>query len=445
MTVALEIARGHRRVVLCEAGPESFSPKSQDLYDAATVGDTYFPLKSCRARQLGGTSALWAGWCRPLDAIDFERPAADGGQWPLRRVDLEPFLADAAAILDVKAPHDGRPIPGTEFQDAPYAFSPPVRFAQKFRADLESSPTLQVVLHAAFVGAKFAGDGLSVAHFRDESGATLDVSATHFVLACGGIENSRLLLWLNANAGRPIANPDLVGRHFMEHPYYTIGECLVETRVIEEANRIQAMAPTAAFLRSKDVGNCSIRLDRRREADRTRSLVRELACVAPEISKRIASLVDRQLMCGVPVTAMWEQLPHRDNRVVLTGSRDRLGVPIPQLNWVKRHAEANTVRSVATGWAEMMAVKSFGRAKLADWVRQSGVPPDGLQHDSCHHMGGTRMGTAAHNGVLDADSRVFGVRNLFVTGSSVFVTGGYANPTMTIVQLALRLAKHLLG
>ena len=56
-----------------------------------------------------------------------------------------------------------------------------------------------------------------------------------------------------------------------------------------------------------------------------------------------------------------------------------------------------------------------------------------------HHMGTTRMATDPTRGVVDADSRVHGTANLYVAGSSVFPTSGYANPTLTIVSLALRL------
>jgi choline dehydrogenase-like flavoprotein len=58
-------------------------------------------------------------------------------------------------------------------------------------------------------------------------------------------------------------------------------------------------------------------------------------------------------------------------------------------------------------------------------------------------MGGTRMADSAATGVVDSNCKVFGMANLYIGGSSVFPTGGHANPTYTIVQLALRLADHL--
>jgi choline dehydrogenase-like flavoprotein len=444
MTIALELARAGKRVLLCEAGSDSFSSTSQSYYAAPVVGDNYFPLQSCRARQLGGTSALWAGWCRPLDDIDFERPTPEGARWPITRQDLAVYSDRAAQILRVKTPHPGRQIGTSNFADAPYAFSPPVRFAQDFRTDLERLPSLQVILSATLVGGVFDGDAMSIAKFRSDDGSgSMEVAAKFYVLACGGIENARLLMWMNAQAADRIANPKVLGRYFMEHPYYQIAEGFVESRMVEEANHIQAMAPTAEYLRRTGFSNCSIRLDRRRDQNQTRSLLRELACLAPEASKRLASLINRQIVCGVLVTAMWEQTASSENRIELTSQLDGLGLPVPKLFWRKGKAEAETVRGVATDWAEMMARYSDGRVKLEDWVRKDGVPPGEIQLSSCHHMGGTRMGNSSSSAVVDANCRVFGTRNLYVAGSSVFVTGGYANPTMSIVQISLRLATHL--
>jgi len=63
--------------------------------------------------------------------------------------------------------------------------------------------------------------------------------------------------------------------------------------------------------------------------------------------------------------------------------------------------------------------------------------------DASHHMGTTRMSSDPKRGVVDPDCRVHGVANLYVAGSSVFPTCGNANPTWTIVAMALRLAEHL--
>ena len=60
-----------------------------------------------------------------------------------------------------------------------------------------------------------------------------------------------------------------------------------------------------------------------------------------------------------------------------------------------------------------------------------------------HHLGGTRMGIDKFDSVINKDLKVHGINNLYVSGSSNFVTGGYTNPTFTIIQFALRLADEI--
>jgi choline dehydrogenase-like flavoprotein len=91
------------------------------------------------------------------------------------------------------------------------------------------------------------------------------------------------------------------------------------------------------------------------------------------------------------------------------------------------------------------------RARIGQELVKSGLGAFELKDaspkssDSSHHMGTTRMHADARQGVVDADCRVHGVANLFIASSAVFPTGGFANPTLTIVALGIRLADHLRG
>ena len=85
----------------------------------------------------------------------------------------------------------------------------------------------------------------------------------------------------------------------------------------------------------------------------------------------------------------------------------------------------------------------MARVRLRPWVLGNGTYPDDDEQIGNHHMGGTRMSNEAKTGVVDSNCRVHGLANLFVCGSSVFPSAGHANPTLTIVQLALRLAAHM--
>ncbi len=98
---------------------------------------------------------------------------------------------------------------------------------------------------------------------------------------------------------------------------------------------------------------------------------------------------------------------------------------------------------VARRLGAYLARANLGRMRLDPWVLGEADLPTNDRIGGPHHMGGTRMAGSPAEGVVDADCKVFGQSNLYLAGSSVFPSGGYANPTLTIIQLALRLADHL--
>jgi choline dehydrogenase-like flavoprotein len=130
-----------------------------------------------------------------------------------------------------------------------------------------------------------------------------------------------------------------------------------------------------------------------------------------------------------------EQPPRPESRLTLSADRDALGVNRLVLDW--RIAD-DVVRSVMR-LPDLLGIEleRRGVGRL--------VPGDGAPRftDASHHMGTTRMSDDPKRGVVDRDCKVQGVANLYVAGSSVFPSSGHANPTLTIVALALRLAQRL--
>jgi len=99
-----------------------------------------------------------------------------------------------------------------------------------------------------------------------------------------------------------------------------------------------------------------------------------------------------------------------------------------------------------TWLARALGAANTGRVRIAGWLEQPGddwVDPDHAAPDHAHHCGTTRMSDDPRTGVVDRHCRVHGVGDLYVAGSSVFPTNGYANPTLTILAMAHRLADHL--
>ena len=136
-----------------------------------------------------------------------------------------------------------------------------------------------------------------------------------------------------------------------------------------------------------------------------------------------------------------EQAPNPASRVRLIEQRDALGMPRVQLEWRLSGLDKRSIRRAHELLARELGRAGLGRLQLMLSEDEHRWPPE--LGGGRHHMGTTRMHRDPARGVVDPDCRVHGVGNLYVAGSSVFPTVGAANPTLTIVALALRLADHL--
>jgi choline dehydrogenase-like flavoprotein len=150
------------------------------------------------------------------------------------------------------------------------------------------------------------------------------------------------------------------------------------------------------------------------------------------------------------VNINWEQVPNEDSRLTLDHAiADPLfGQPVSRLDWRMTDADKRTAqRGLALTEAYLRSKGASSFKMLTDvsgGAERWTLPPSPYAlATGDHHMGATRMSARPQEGVVNADSRLHGVKNLYIAGCSVFPTGGYANPTLTIVALALRLADHL--
>jgi choline dehydrogenase-like flavoprotein len=146
---------------------------------------------------------------------------------------------------------------------------------------------------------------------------------------------------------------------------------------------------------------------------------------------------------GYPLEFNSEQVPDAGNRVTLAPGVDALGQRRISVHWKLRSADIESgIQSFQHLQALLARTQScrlgFDEGELREQCARA-LPVGG------HHLGSTRMGRTAQDSVVDANCRMHGVDNLFVISSSVFPTYGHANPTLSIVALALRLAAHLEG
>jgi choline dehydrogenase-like flavoprotein len=482
ITLARRLAARGFSVALMEAGGLEISEASQEIYQGEVTGLDYYPLDVARLRYFGGTSNHWGGWCRELDASDFApRPDAPLSGWPIGKADLDPYQAETDAILDLPPPPgwDDLPIPpaGRDFRHLRFRYSPPTRFGEKFRDEIAASDRISLALNANLVDLRLAGDPGAGPGGASEGGVSEAVFATYppemrrfavraqvFCLCAGGLENPRLLLNFTSQAPEGIGNRnDMVGRCFCEHPHFVLADLLLEAPKQEK----EFYGPTGAFMAAEGVLNFGLRLEPARRPPPLsflRSLRRSAVCASSFTEELGARVFGRSFDCDQgglgeyfarltaeePLTGevriASEQRLDRESRVRLGAARDVFGMRRIALDWRLSPEDVATMRTAVTAFGAFIAEAGIGRLRVRDWLLAERPLLPGIAEDEVggfHHMCTTRMSANPADGVVDAQCRVHGVPNLYVGGSSVFATPGHANPTYTIVQLALRLGDHL--
>ena len=453
LTLAKTLADRGLSVIVAEGGGMDFESRSQDIYQGKIIGDMDFDIDLSRLRMFGGSSNHWGGYSRPLDEIDFKaRPGLAHTGWPITKADLDPYQAATSDILEVQADFADQKVGDLIFAD--YGFSPPVVFSEKYAALIETSQKLTVLLNANFNRVTLEGSRIARAEVRGYNGGSWQIEAKEFALCLGGIENPRMLMWANIQADHQLTSADpMIGRHWMEHPDIFCGQALMSdpspelfTTGSPFRDTPQAFISLSPDLLDKHgLANFMFNVRLKDDESGAKAMMESLLCVAPGLGIGLLELAGKSLICGAEVHAQLEQLPDPNNRVLLDQERDALGVPKTVLHWQYTPETNTSMLTALQAFGTALADQDIGRVRMLDWGDDMRMPPQDLLGIHKHHMGGTRMSASPETGVVDANCKVWGCENLYMGGSSVFATGGYANPTYTIVQLALRLADHLEG
>lgn len=341
---------------------------------------------------------------------------------------------------------------------------------------------------------------------RTSTGDTVVVEATIFVVATGGIENARILLNSRDLCPHGLGNEhDQVGRYFMNHPkdphglirltqplrelpYYFGclyqgyagygGLRLHETVQQEKAClnayvRFEPLFPWSdnrgvealiffvkhsKFFLNKWKARAQEKIvsvrdyaetgdDTPLQNDRKSALDWIMLVVALLVHfPMVVRYVFARLRAGahplihvIRLRNFMEMEPDPDNRVMLGDAKDVYGQPIPIVRHQTTDVDRQSLIVLHRTLAEEMRQNGLG--ELVSALEDSTPWP--ITYDASHHMGTTRMGTDRRTSVVNPDCRLHSVDNVYIVGSSVFPTSGCANPTFTIVALAIRLADHL--
>ena len=435
ITLALELAKANRTVLVFETG--TVTDRRRDMPDVVNYGhfrNRWWDLHSIRA--VGGTSQVWSGWCATLMDVDFDNPAA-GVRWPIARSDLVSYYRRAAPVLDRHpAILDAETPLASGFLYRPFSTGSPTRIGSKYREALSASSQVDVAVGTSVVGLDANASRSVVSRvtcFRHATDATMQLDldpAQSVVLAGGGISNAQLFLQPRADGATPVGNESgLAGKFLMEHPHlYRVAEVVLDEDLngypvpADFGNRATALVPNDQLMRRHGLLGCSVDCHgRTTEHPMAEYLAREHGRPFHHYGSNVRS----------------EMAPSPGNEVFLTGERGPAGLYRPAARCVIGAGDFLNVERTLRLLGESLIASGKGRVRI-DNERLYQRPTGGG-----HIMGTTRMGTSRSDSVVDSNCRVHGYDNLFVAGSSVFPTGGYANPTLTMLALTLRLADTL--
>ncbi len=503
IALALALARAKRRVALLEGGGEAFDMRYQRLYAAESVGHQVLPLRS-RVRAFGGATAKWSGRSVCCDAIDFQaRDWVPHSGWPISLDDIRPFCDSASRLSDIPAPweNDSRVI--AELAGGVFSYdddgvipclwrfpsrtaAKSVRWNVRHREAIARSKYIRMLLHANVTGFESNTERgvVSAVHAASLDGARARIAARAFILCCGCIESTRLLLASDiGRPGGPANAHDQVGRYFMQHARGLAG--VLTAKNSATARRLQdvfnvlrarsgrryelgfALSPQvqerekllncAGYLAYDAPFETGLRAFQRAARHFKRNGPNERfwaeCAAAAQKPLEITGAVMRRLggkhvvfnPSRIRLMVDLEQAPDPESRITLSEKRDALGQPLARIDCRFDGRERQTADHFARLIGKAFERNGVGRLEVADWLSTITDLNKNELGAIAHHYATTRMGTDPRYAVVDAHCAVFGVDNLYVAGSSVFPTGGHTNPTLTVIALSLRLAEHLLS
>ncbi|MGH9056671.1 MAG: GMC family oxidoreductase [Acidimicrobiales bacterium] len=487
--LAQRLARRGWRVVIIEAGP-FWHPDEDWVSDEAGSHHLYWtekriiggsdPIemgKNNSGRGVGGSMVHYACYCPRFHPSDFDTFTRDGvgTDWPITYDDVRDHYEQVEAELPVagqnwpwpephRYPYSPHPISGAAARLWAGAEKLGIRMRvgpvgitngvfgnrphciyrgyclQGCKVNAKASPYVthlpDALAHAVEIRAGCmasrveldeSGRARGVTYIREGARTERLQRAKVVAVACYSIETPRLLL-NSATARFPAGlcnNEDQVGRYVMVQ-----GASQTAGRFPEELRMYKAPPPEVS---SEDFY----------ETDESRGFARgfSIQTVAPmPIGWAEHVLADghwgaalreymRDYNHWTVIGVLNELLPLPDNRVTLAGEQDQYGLPIARFDYSQCDNDRANIE-----YSTKVITDVLHAAKAQDVL---------TIHRYAHLIGGARMGTTPDNSVVDSDQRTWAVPNLYLADGSVCPTQGSANPALTIMALASRLAVHL--
>jgi hypothetical protein len=480
--VAVELAKKKFDVIVLETGGE-FSKLNNSIDLIGSKCNTN-PQNRGFAKEFGGLSNYWAGRTVPLEDFDFNNILGrNNPKWPISYNELVPFYKKASEIM--KIPFEKiwpkkiqKKINSvflkinnlSSYLSTKYFYwnTPPFNTKKYLKNYAAKHKNLKVYIgiHARYFMQNKSGkiSHLKAANLLDLS--EVKIKCKCFVLAAGGLENARILL--NSKKQNPKYSGDyseVIGKGLVTHPKANIGiltlasrvsindplftDCLIQdgkyrlglgliTKKSQLNNYVQ-FSPIMEykFNRLFEKANNSIFFNNT-FLDRSRFIKALIPTLGLKLYESFNQLIKAQPKSkSFIIRGFFDQTPEKQNQVFLSNKKDLIGDRKICIKWDVSKNDKKKIRNFILKLAKIFKENNLGEinSNINNIWKSIEI--------HSHFIGTTKMGTNSFNSVVDKNCKIHKIDNLYVSGSSVFSNGGYANPFLTIAAISVRLGNHL--
>ena len=521
IVLALELANSGHSVVLLESGGKG--PAAQPPPELVRDDPFHVPMSLASRRQVGGASTIWGGRCVPFDPVDFDqRELVGDARWPVTYADIAPFFPKTCdwcqcgdALFDaeqIPALADRTLVPGLGNGEVRATslerWSRPTNFGREYYGALKQARTLRLVTNLTCVEIVCRPGGSEVDHLEavTPEKKRVTVRASRYVLACGGLETTRLLFASNRLHPEGLGNHSgHLGRWYMAHVECRIGrihfttppgstiygyerdpagvyvrrrftfapELLVNDRlpncamwfvnpsIADATHRNGGLSFVYLMLRSAlgrtftAEGTRQFHLESYGKASRWAHMRNVIRDIVPTARFAATFGYKRFLKRGRKVPGFFMPSPTNTYPINYHGehlpSRDSYVAPsnerdelgMPRLRTHLSISDEDVDGAIRSHQHLDRYLREHRLGHIEYLYDDPAEAVRDLFVGGYHQAGTTRMSAAPEDGVVDQDLAVHGVKNLYTASSSAFVTSGQASSTFMIVAFAVRLAEHL--
>ena len=524
ITALLELESEGLKVLLVESGSNSFNNNIQSNSDAViTNTENHAPMNEATRVQLGGTSLIWGGRCVPLDSIDFQaRNFVENSGWPISFDEINKYYPKACkyslcgesvfSSLSSESRIKGGITPSMKdsnvLSSSLERWSLPLNFWAKYRSKIECSSNIEVLTNFTCTKINFenTNDHVSSISVSNIKGIQKKIHSKFYVLACGGLETTRLLLDSNDVHEKGIGNKSgLLGKFYMGHISGKISSikftkdidkvsygfekdndgiyCKKRFTLSESEQNKSKLLNFSAWIDHPLIGDHThgsgflslsyialstpilgkflapdaiIRFAKESNPDGSR--VGHIKNICFDFHKLLFKIpffiwkrfIQKRKLPGVQIFSKIGSYPlhyhaeHSPNKKSMVSLSDEKD----QLGRRRLLIDFNflnvDINNVINNHQIIDNYLRENNLGYLDYVKKN-LNKEVFQQarDGFHQMGTTRMSKEIKDGVVDTNCRVHGTKNLYVASSSVFPTSGQANPTLTIVALSIRVANKI--